>query len=172
MGKILIVIDMQEDFVSGVFGTEEAEAIVAPMRTLIAEFRAEGAPVYYTMDTHTEDGDELNQEIIRLPRHCVKGTDGWDIVYSLAPAENDVLIEKPGFLALGLPEAIGALDPETEIVLCGVCTDICVVSNALYLRARYPDNRIVVRKEYCAGTTFANHESALAVMESCLIDVK
>ncbi|MCL1849244.1 MAG: cysteine hydrolase [Clostridiales bacterium] len=173
MSKILVVIDMQEDFISGALGTEEAEAIVTHVRALIAEFRAERAQIYYTMDTHEviEGGAALSQESIRVPSHCIKGTDGWAIVYSLTPEENDILVEKPDFLALGLPDVIGDLDPDTEIVLCGVCTDICVVSNALYLRARYPANRISVRKECCAGTTWGNHEAAIFVMESCLIDV-
>jgi len=174
MNRILIVIDMQEDFVSGVLGSSEAQAVVGPVRDLIAASKAEGASVYYTMDTHPAgaEGEGSDQEAIRIPPHCVKDTDGWQIVSGVKPAAEDVLVEKPGFLSLGLPDAIGPIAPDAVIELCGVCTDICVVSNALYLRARYPDNVIVVHEACCAGTSAVNHEAALSVMRSCLIDVK
>ena len=154
MKQVWIVVDMQEDFVTGVLGSQEAQAVVEPIRQEVARYR-----------------EETSQESRHIPCHCVKGEAGWRILSQLDPKDSPV-VEKPSFLCLELPRAIGPLEPEDVIALCGVCTDICVVSNALYLRARYPDNPIVVLEKLCAGTSEENHKAALAVMKSCLIEVR
>jgi nicotinamidase/pyrazinamidase len=156
MKQVLIVVDMQEDFVTGVLGSQEAQAVVEPIRQEVARYREKGWPVLFTADTHSQ------QETSQESRH---------ILSQLDPKDSPV-VEKPSFLCLELPRAIGPLEPEDVIALCGVCTDICVVSNALYLRARYPDNPIVVLEKLCAGTSEENHKAALAVMKSCLIEVR
>ncbi|MGI6402722.1 MAG: cysteine hydrolase family protein [Oscillospiraceae bacterium] len=169
MKQVLIVVDMQEDFVTGVLGSQEAQAVVEPIRQEVARYREKGWPVLFTADTHSQQ--ETSQESRHIPCHCVKGEAGWRILSQLDPKDSPV-VEKPSFLCLELPRAIGPLEPEDVIALCGVCTDICVVSNALYLRARYPDNPIVVLEKLCAGTSEENHKAALAVMKSCLIEVR
>lgn len=174
MKKVLVVIDMQNDFVTGALGSQAAQAVVQPIVELLEEYRAKGWPVIYTADTHPPEEYELgaSQESGRIPRHCVKGETGWEIVPVLAPQAGEQVVEKPSFLSLDLAEAIGKLEKEDVIVLCGVCTDICVVSNALHLRAQYPNNAIAVLKDACAGTSEQSHNGALAVMQSCLIDVE
>lgn len=175
MQKLLIVIDMQNDFVGGVLGSVAAKSTVPLIVKKIQAHRAGGGPILFTLDTHA-DADYAeqatpSQEAARIPRHCVKGTNGWRLVDELLPfatAEN--MVEKPSFLSVDLQEHIRCVPDEIE--LCGVCTDICVVSNALALRAHYPKARIVVDPLCCAGTTPENHEAALRVMQSCLIDVK
>jgi len=174
MDKLLIVIDMQRDFVTGVLGSDAAQGIVAPVAQKISEYRRGGQRVLYTADTHTQaeyDGKH-SLESVRIPRHCVRGEEGWKIVPGLSPAPGEILVEKPSFCSLGLTNVIGPLAPNIKIVLCGVCTDICVVSNALALRAAYPANKITVLQDCCAGTSEENHKAALAVMRSCLIDVE
>lgn len=173
MKKVLIVVDMQADFVTGALGSPDAQAVVGPIGEKIAEYRKNNWPVIFTADTHTQEeyAQNRSQESTRIPRHCVKGEPGWQIVPQLDPQDSPI-VEKPGFLSLELQDAIGPLEPEDVIELCGICTDICVVSNALHLRARYPLNKIVVLKGLCAGTSRQNHEAALAVLGSCLVDAQ
>ena len=170
---MLVVIDMQNDFVSGVLGSDAAKAVIARIQARVADFRAAGDRVLFTMDTHRQSdyaaGDCI--EMQRIPPHCLKDTDGWRIVDEL-PFQPGETVEKPAFLSLELPEAIGGGDEgNLRIELCGVCTDICVVSNALYLRAKYPRAQIVVYADSCAGTSEQAHQAALTVMGSCLIDL-
>jgi len=164
---------MQNDFITGVLGSLEAQAVVEPVGKLITAYRDGGWPVIYTADTHpgADYDTPQSQECGRIPRHCIENSEGCRIVEPLKPDDVSKVIEKPGFLSLALPQTIGELAPDTVLELCGVCTDICVVSNALYLRACYPNNRIVVRADCCAGTTAENHAAALSVMRSCLVDI-
>ncbi len=173
MKKLLVIVDMQADFVSGVLGSAAARAVVGPVAARLAAARAAGERVLFTMDTHpqAEYDAAASQESRRIPPHCVAGTPGHGIVGALAPRQGETVVEKPSFLSLTLHEAVGPLDDGDEIEVCGVCTDICVISNALYLRARYPNHRVAVRANLCAGTSAENHEAALAVMKSCLIDI-
>ena len=173
MEKILVVIDMQKDFITGALGSPAARAVVEPIARLLEEYRKNGWRVIYTADTHDEAEyrDELSEESKRIPRHCVKGEDGWAIVDELRPAQGEVVVEKPSFGSLTLAQVIGPLDLDTIIELCGVCTDICVVSNALSLRANYPSNKIAVLENCCAGSSEQSHQAALTVMKSCLIDI-
>ena len=171
--KILIVVDMQKDFVTGALGSAGAAGAAAQIAGLLKEYRQKGWRVIYTADTHTQDeyNQKSSQESARIPRHCVRGEAGWQIVDELAPAPGEVVVEKPSFGSLDLEKAIGQIGPQVTLELCGVCTDICVVSNALSLRAKYPGNPICVRGNCCAGTSPENHSAALAVMGSCLIDI-
>ncbi|MCD8348519.1 MAG: cysteine hydrolase [Lachnospiraceae bacterium] len=177
MRKVLIVIDMQNDFVSGTLGTAEAQLIVRGIRKEIDTYRSSEDTVIFTQDTHQEDYLET-QEGTRLPvKHCIQGTSGWDVVKELEE-EECLHICKPSFGYTGWKTVFDDLykdapfgKAEDEIELTGVCTDICVVSNALILKAAFPETRIVVRRSLCAATTPAMQEAALSVMKSCQVDV-
>lgn len=169
MNKILIVIDMQNDFIYGPLGTPEARAIVPNVVKKVEEYNPED--VYYTMDTHYSDYLET-LEGIKLPiKHCIYKTDGWRIINELPDKifKDDDPIEKFTF---GVKDWIPYLnDGFSEIEIVGVCTDICVVSNALILRAHFPNIKITVDASCCAGSTPEKHKAALEVMKSCQIDV-
>ena len=174
--KLLIVVDMQNDFIDGALGTPEALAIVPAVAERIRECREAGWTLIATLDTHGED--YMNTpEGAKLPvPHCIKNTPGWqlnaDVVKALG--EGVMLVEKPTFGSTQLPWLIADLNKEADklyIELLGLCTDICVVSNALLLKAYFPDAEISVRRECCAGVTPATHEAALATMGCCQIDI-
>ena len=172
MRKMLIVIDMQNDFIDVALGTKEAVAIVDAVKEKIQSYPAED--VYATMDTHGEDYLKT-QEGKNLPVvHCVKGTQGWQIRPDIAGLLKDAKIyEKPTFgstaLAADLKELSEREDIELELV--GLCTDICVVSNALLLKAVMPEVKISVDASCCAGVTPEKHLAALETMRSCQIQV-
>lgn len=170
MDKVLIVVDMKNDFISGVLGSEAAKSVVNPIKEKIKEYIKRGCSVLFTMDTHeaVSDGRDSSVESEKIPTHCVRGTEGWEISEELVEFAQK-RIEKPTFMSLTLEENI--IDDNSTIELCGVCTDICVISNALYLRARYPSRKIIIDPSCCAGTSRDNHEAALDVMRSCLIEV-
>ena len=168
MKKVLIVLDMQKDFVDGSLANQAAQEIVTP----IAEYiRAFDGKVIATRDTH-ETEYLTTAEGKRLPvEHCIKGTDGWKIMDEIAAAlqeRNAVILDKPTFGYLGW----GMLGEYDEAVLIGTCTDICVVSNALILKAMFPDLNVKVIGNLCAGTTKENHSAALQVMRCCQVDVE
>lgn len=173
MKKYLIVIDMQKDFVDGALGTAEAEKIVPNVVNKIKSF--EGT-VFVTYDTHHED--YMNTaEGRKLPvPHCIRGTEGWKLNEAVADALKDrafTAVEKPTFGSVSLPELIRK-DAEGEdfgIELIGLCTDICVVSNALLLKANYPEKQITVDASCCAGVTPETHQAAIATMRCCQIDI-
>ena len=173
MEKVLVVVDMQKDFVSGALGSPQAVAVVEPIARLIELYRENRWRIIYTADTHSaaEFEGKLSREGECIPRHCIKGEDGWQIVDELRPAPDEPVVEKESFGSLGLAGVIGPVGREVAIELCGVCTDICVVSNALSLRASFPANKITVLQDCCAGSSEHAHQSALAVMRSCLIDI-
>lgn len=170
MKKLLVVVDMQEDFISGSLGTKEAEAIVPAVVEKITSFEGD---VVYTRDTHTEA--YLNTaEGKKLPvEHCIKDTQGWQIhpdVWAAGEGKTVSVIDKPTFGSLELADfaAAGGYD---AIELIGLCTDICVISNALGLKARLWETPIAVCKDCCAGVTPASHDNALAAMTMCQIDI-
>ena len=175
--KFLVVVDMQEDFVNGVFGTDEAKNIIPYVNKCIQ------SPVYdyviYTRDWHSPIDEHNNVEIRTLPPHCIAGTEGAYFVEDLIIRERAFLIDKETFGATGLEDVIldkylwmgEALD-DLEIHLVGLCTDICVISNALALRMWFPTARIVVNASGCAGTTPEKHLAALEIMKSNLIEVE
>ncbi len=170
MKNILVVIDMQNDFIDGSLGTEEAKATVSPVLNLISE---DYDAYYATLDTHNENYmDTLEGK--KLPvKHCIKGTNGYEIqneIKSALDQKDCHYIEKPTFGSIQLAEEITALKPD-KITLCGLCTDICVISNALLLRAYNPNVTIEVVQDACAGVTKENHLAALKTMQSCQIDI-
>lgn len=176
MKKYLIVIDMQNDFIDGALGSPEATAIVPRVQKRIEEALAEGRAVLFTQDTHHADYLETSEGRHLPVPHCVEGTPGFEIHEALAPYATKT-IRKPTFGFTGLADSLR--DSETEpdgknldIALCGLCTDICVVSNALILRAQFPEAVIRLYPESCAGTTPEKHNAAIAVMQSCQIDMQ
>ena len=175
MKKILIVVDMQNDFIDGALGTKEAQAIVPAVVERIRQCREDGWTLIATLDTH--GGDYMNTpEGRKLPvPHCIRGTEGWEIRAEIREALGDcLLVEKPTFGSVKLPGIVAQIagdDPEVTIELLGLCTDICVVSNALLLKAHFLKADIAVRRACCAGVTPATHEAALATMGCCQIDI-
>lgn len=168
MKKTLIVIDMQNDFITGSLGTPEAIAIVPKVKEKIATYQSAGHEIIYTRDTHTED--YLNTpEGKKLPvKHCIKDSTGWQIADDLY-VKDSLCIDKPNF---GWPywNTLNLEDVE-EIELVGLCTDICVVSNALILKATFPNAEISVDASCCAGVTPQTHKAALETMKMCQITV-
>lgn len=165
MKRTLIVVDMQNDFISMAMGSAEAEAILPAVKEKIARYAARGDEIIYTRDTHGEDYLDT-PEGRKLPVvHCVRGTEGWQLAEGIyIPGSR--IIDKPTFGWTGWgSESFEAVE------LVGLCTDICVVSNALILRALFPDAEISVDPGCCAGVTPESHEAALCVMKMCQIDV-
>lgn len=165
MKKLLIVVDMQEDFISGALGSEQARAIVPAVRRLVEE----ASSVVYTQDTHGADYAE-RQEGRKLPvPHCIRGTRGWEILPEVYK-KGSRIFEKGTFGSLPLAE-YAKREGFDEITLCGVCTDICVVSCAMLLKAYLPETEIRVVADACAGVTPEKHAAALETMRSCQITV-
>ncbi len=170
--NILIVVDMQNDFVDGVLGTKDAVKILPRVREKIQAFRGK---ILYTKDTH--GADYLNtQEGRNLPvEHCIKGTKGWRIHPSLEKlSDGEDVIEKPTFGSVELGMRLQRLQETEEIsavTLIGVCTDICVISNAMIVKAFLPEVPVYVDASCCAGVTPQSHEDALQAMEVCQIKV-
>ena len=177
MKHILIVVDMQKDFVDGALGSAEAVAIVDRVTAKIASYAANpDGVIFVTYDTHTEDY-KTTSEGKHLPvPHCIKGTAGWQLDAKVAAALEGVpytAVEKPTFGSVELPglmkKAVGEEDFAVELI--GLCTDICVVSNTLLLKATYPEASISVDAACCAGVTPATHEAALTTMGMCQIHI-
>ena len=168
MKRVLIVVDMQVDFVNGALGTAEAEAIVPKVVEKVRGFDGE---VIFTQDTHPQNYLET-QEGRHLPvAHCIEGTEGWRLIPALRPlAEGRRVVQKPTFGSRALAEALAAEDIES-IELIGLCTDICVVSNALLLKAFMPEVPVSVDAACCAGVTPERHAAALDTMRSCQIGI-
>ena len=176
--KVLAVIDMQNDFIDGSLGTEEAEAIVPGVAGYIREF---DGTVIATRDTHGEDYLD-SAEGKKLPVvHCVKGTDGWELRPEIREVLNEKkdcrIIDKPTFGSVELGEYVKHLDETRgkdtveEITVIGLCTDICVISNALLLKAYLPEVPVRVIGSCCAGVTPQSHEQALGAMKTCQIEI-
>ena len=173
MRKILVVVDMQKDFIDGSLGTEEAQAIVNHVIKKMKSY--EKSDIYLTRDTHGEDYLET-AEGKKLPVvHCVKDTEGWQLHPEIeALAEPSHIIDKPTFGSLELMELLKQENErETlELELAGLCTDICVVSNALLLKAAMPEITIRVDASCCAGVTPDSHKAALLTMGMCQIETE
>ncbi|MBQ3932040.1 MAG: cysteine hydrolase [Firmicutes bacterium] len=170
MKKLLIVIDMQNDFIDGSLGTKEAEAIVPAVKAKIASYPPKD--VIATMDTHGPDYLKT-QEGRNLPvEHCIKGTDGWKIRPDIAELlDKAIIYEKPTFGCEKLAADLKNVKGLKEVEMIGLCTDICVVSNALLIKAALPEIRISVDSACCAGVTPEKHLAALETMRSCQIEV-
>lgn len=173
MKQLLIVVDMQKDFVDGALGSGEAVAIVDNVVRKIENFPGD---ILVTYDTHPEEYLQT-QEGKHLPvPHCIRNTDGWQLDSKVRAALADRAyhaIEKPTFGATALPEYIAEhYDPsELEICLVGLCTDICVVSNALLLKANFPETPVSVDASCCAGVTVESHKAALLTMKMCQVQI-
>ena len=171
MRKVIVVVDMQNDFIDGALGTPEAQAMLPRLVEKLTAEQAAGTALIFTMDTHGADYLRT-QEGRRLPvEHCIRGTAGWQIADALQPfvQEAAAVIEKPTFGATALPAALANYD---EIELVGLCTDICVISNALLAKAFYPEKHITVDAACCAGVTPESHANALAAMRMCQVEVR
>lgn len=170
--KALVVVDYQIDFVNGALGFEGAELLEDIIIDKVEKCRSEGGKVIFTLDTHTED--YLNTaEGKKLPVvHCVDGTEGHELFGQLPEyvLKDDIVIKKPSFGSLQLAAILKANEYE-EVELCGLVTDICVVSNAIIAKAALPESRIVVDSNACASFDKSAHEAALKVMKSVQIDV-
>ena len=170
--KVLVVVDMQNDFIDGALGTKEAVAIVPNVAEKIKNFDGK---IVFTRDTHEENYMDT-QEGKNLPVvHCVKGTGGWEINAKVKEALKDaVVIDKPTFGSKILAEEIAKIAEKEDITvtLIGLCTDICVVSNALLIKAYLPEVPVKVIASCCAGVTPESHEAALTTMRMCQVQVE
>lgn len=165
MKKTLVVVDMQKDFIDGALGTKEAVAILENVKNKISEYQKRGDEIIFTRDTHQKNY-LLTNEGRNLPvEHCIENTAGWEINSDLI-VEGATYINKPSFGYMGWKE----FDFE-EVELVGLCTDICVVSNALIIKATFPEIDVTVDASCCAGVTPETHNAALATMKCCQIKV-
>lgn len=172
MQNILIVVDMQNDFIDGSLGTKEAVQIVPRVEKKIREF---SGTVLFTRDTHSENYMET-QEGRNLPvKHCIKGTKGWQICPELEALRITEAFDKPAFGSEKLGRALQEMNEKEaigSITLVGLCTDICVISNAMLIKAFLPEVPVIVDAACCAGVTPDSHRNALKAMEMCQIKVE
>lgn len=167
--KYLIVVDMQVDFITGSLGSDLATAIVPNVVEKVKNFDGK---VIFTRDTHFEDYMQT-QEGTKLPvPHCIKDTDGWQVCDELQPYV-ETIIDKVTFGSVDLPKMLEDFgEPIDEIELCGLCTDICVISNAMILKAAFPEVKITVDASCSAGVTVESHNTALNAMKAVQIEIK
>ncbi len=172
MQNILVVIDMQNDFIDGSLGTKEAVAIVPAVKDKINSFDGK---IYFTRDTHdvnylgTQEGKKLPVE------HCIKNSFGWQISEALDTSRAEKIIDKPTFGSTELSKELcreNEREKISKITLVGICTDICVISNAMLLKAAMPEVKIAVDAVCCAGVTPESHENALNAMRMCQIEIE
>ena len=166
--KILVVVDMQKDFIDGALGTAEAAAIVPYVKQVIETFDGK---VLFTRDTHFEDYMQT-QEGKNLPvMHCVKGTPGWEIHPELEALRKTAAIDKLTFGSSELPKILAREEHIESITFLGLCTDICVISNVMITKAFFPEVPVIVDAKGCAGVTPDSHKNALAAMKMCQVAV-
>lgn len=172
MQKLLIVVDMQNDFIDGALGTKEAVAIVPRVAEKIKNFKGR---VIFTRDTHGSDYLDT-QEGKNLPvPHCIRGTAGWEISPALVSFCREMPVDKPTFGSMKLADMLVEINRQEaveSITLVGLCTDICVISNALLAKAALPEVPIIVDSSCCAGVTPESHMNALTAMKMCQIRVE
>lgn len=169
MKELLAVIDMQKDFIDGSLGTKEAVAVVPKVKERIQQAAAWGEDVVFTKDTH--DANYLStQEGRKLPvEHCIKDQPGWMLDANLQEFEAKYqVLEKPIFGSLKLAEMAKGYD---KVTIIGLCTDICVISNAILLKSYYPEMTVAVQADCCAGVTPKSHDNALEAMKMCQIEI-
>ena len=170
MKSYLIVIDMQNDFISGALGTPEAQAILPRVKDVIDGFSGE---IIYTRDTHAEDYLDTREGRNLPVKHCIKDTYGWQIADGLYRSGAPIF-DKPTFGSVELMEYLSSENERekiSDVTLIGVCTDICVVSNAMLIKARFPEIEVTVDSTACAGVTPDTHTAALTTMKMCQINV-
>ena len=172
MSKLLIVIDVQNDFVNGSLGSNEAQAAIPAIKAKIKAYSDAGHKIIFTRDTHGEDYLQTPEGIALPVVHCIKDTHGWQI-YDNIDADVNVAdyVDKPNFGWQYWDDTFVNNGDFTEVEIIGLTTDICVISNALILKALNPDVSITVDSACCAATTPQAHEAALTVMRSCQINV-
>lgn len=176
--RVLIVVDMQKDFVDGALGTQEAQAVVPAVCKKIQNFDGE---IVVTLDTHKADYLNTQEGRILPIAHCIQHTPGWELddkVYTAIKNRNDAVTNsmiKPTFGSVKLGEYLADKSNEVdieEIVLVGLCTDICVISNALLVKAFLPEAKVTVDAACCAGVTPESHENALRAMKMCQVNIE
>ena len=166
--KYLIVVDMQNDFIDGALGSTEAVAILPHVKEKIENFDGQ---ILFTRDTHeanylsTQEGQNLPVE------HCIKGTDGWQIHPTLEILRTTDAIDKPTFGSIALVHLLQKANDLESVELIGLCTDICVISNAMLIKAAFPEVPVTVDAKCCAGVTPASHKNALEAMKMCQIKI-
>ena len=173
--KVLVIIDMQNDFTTGVLGNPQTAAVTGNVVKLINNFRKNepGGKIIATLDTHSENYMDT-QEGRNLPvPHCIRGTDGWKLVPEVDAALGDkaLRLEKVTFGASDLPLAVGRDEDIEEFIIAGVCTDICVISNAMILKAAFPEVPVKIIADCCAGVTPETHQNALNAMKCCQMQI-
>ena len=168
MAKILVVVDMQNDFIDGALGTPEAVKIVPYVKEVIENFDGK---VIFTRDTHFDNYMDT-QEGKNLPvPHCIKGTPGWEIRSELDALRKLDAIDKLTFGSSELPQVLAREENIESITFVGLCTDICVISNVMITKAFFPEVPLIVDAKACAGVTPQSHANALAAMKMCQITV-
>lgn len=167
--NVLVVVDMQNDFIDGALGTKEAVGIVGKVVEAVRGFEGE---VVFTRDTHY-DNYLQTQEGQNLPiPHCLEGSDGWQLPPALKElSEGKTVFDKPGFGSLALANYLKQKGDVDTVVLMGLCTDVCVICNAMILKAALPETIIAVAADCCAGITPEGHNTALKAMEACQIKI-
>ena len=175
MKKYLIVVDMQKDFVDGALGSAQAQAIVG---NVVEKIKGWDGPIFVTRDTHLEDYLESREGKYLPVEHCILNSDGWQLDESVALALNEknhvIFVNKPTFGSVKLLDIIHEMHNDAKDMsfeLVGLCTDICVVSNAMLLKSAFPESDIAVDQSCCAGVTVEGHDAALATMKCCQIDI-
>lgn len=167
--KCIVIVDMQNDFIDGALGTKEAQEMLPKLVEKLGN--VQDADLIFTQDTHHKDYLST-QEGKNLPvEHCIEGEKGWEICSALQPYldKAKAVIKKPAFGSMELPSLVKEYD---EVELVGLCTDICVISNAMILKAASPEQKIAVDASCCAGVTPESHEGALKAMKMCQIEIR
>lgn len=174
--KALIVVDMQNDFVHGKLGTIEARTAIEQVNDWIEwanfsirEDKSDRIPIIFTRDTHTEESWKNYNESDHFPIHCEKETYGWEIIDEI-DTSNGIIIDKEAFGAKEIIQKLKEIESQNqdymdEIVICGVCTDICVISTAVIVQTFFPYSRIIIGEKACAGTNPDNHVKAIEIMK-------
>lgn len=175
MKNVLIVVDMQKDFVDGALGSPEAQSIVPHVEAYIQKAFASGTEILFTRDTHCEDYLNTREGKYLPVPHCIKNTAGWQIIPELASYTKEAkIIDKPTFGSVELIKLLteeNSNEPINNITLIGLCTDICVISNAMLLKAAMPETDITIVSDCCAGVTPDSHRNALESMKMCQIEI-
>ena len=167
--KILVVVDMQNDFIDGALGTKEAIAIVPNVVEKIKNF--DGDKIIFTRDTHEENYMET-QEGKNLPvPHCIRGTNGWELNPEIEALRKEEAVDKPSFGSMELASYLKELDGVESIEFVGLCTDICVISNVMITKAALPEVPVIVDASCCAGVTPESHKNALEAMKMCQVKI-
>ena len=169
MKKLLIVVDMQNDFITGTLGSGQAEKIVPNVKAKVEEYKNNGDMIIFTRDTHYDDYLSIQEGKYLPVVHCVDGSYGHEIVSEL-DTDGCLVFDKPNFGSLELAKE-AAKEDYSEIEICGLCTDICIVSNALILKAQLPETKVTVDADCCAGVSDESHKAALLTMKMCQVDI-